>query len=140
VESLREASQVGERANESRGETLLHFTESSKGEDGRSKSSEEISRSSWAVGSHGGAGGYRSVQKGSKLRRGRAVDPESQGPSDLHVTSCIGDSRVEAPKDCNETCDIAIRDIPISSEPSISEDACQEIPRSRSSENRGFQR
>jgi hypothetical protein len=32
MESLREASQVGERANESRGETLLHFVESSKGE------------------------------------------------------------------------------------------------------------
>jgi hypothetical protein len=34
--------------------------------------------------------------KGSKLRRGRAVDPGSQGPLDLHVTSRIGDSRVEA--------------------------------------------
>jgi hypothetical protein len=35
--------------------------------------------------------------EGLKLKRGRAVDPESQGPSDLHVISCIGDSRVEAP-------------------------------------------
>jgi hypothetical protein len=33
---------------------------------------------------------------------------------------------------------IAIRDIPMSSEPSIVEDACQEIQRSRASENRSF--
>jgi hypothetical protein len=32
VESQREASQVGERANDSRGEKLLRFAESSKGE------------------------------------------------------------------------------------------------------------
>jgi hypothetical protein len=32
MESLREASQVGERANTSCGETLLHFTKSSKEE------------------------------------------------------------------------------------------------------------
>jgi hypothetical protein len=43
------------------------------------------------------------------------------------VISCIGDSRVEAPSCCNENCDIAIRDIPTSPEPSISGDACQEI-------------
>jgi hypothetical protein len=32
VGSQRKASQVGERENESRGETLLYFTESSRGE------------------------------------------------------------------------------------------------------------
>jgi hypothetical protein len=32
VESRREVSQVGERVNASRGQTLLHFAESSKGE------------------------------------------------------------------------------------------------------------
>jgi hypothetical protein len=53
----------------------------------------------WAVGSHGGAGRLQcKCGRGSKLRRGRAVDPESQGPLDLHVISCIGDSRVEAPR------------------------------------------
>jgi hypothetical protein len=45
IESLREASQVGEQVNESRGETLLHFVEFQR-ENGRSKSFEEISRSS----------------------------------------------------------------------------------------------
>jgi hypothetical protein len=124
--------------NESRGETLLHFAEFKGRTDGRNplRRFHEVPR---AVGSHGGA---RRLQckcgRGSKLRRGRAVDPESQGPSDLHVTSCIGDSQVEAPSCCNETCDIAIHDIPTRSEPSISEDTCQEIPRSRRSENRGF--
>jgi hypothetical protein len=56
-------------------------------------------------------------------RRSRVI-----GPSDLHVTSCIGDSQVKAPSCCNENCDIAIRDIPTRSEPSISGDTCQEIP------------
>jgi hypothetical protein len=42
---LREASQVGEQVNESRGETLLHFMDFIR-KNGRSKSSEEISRSS----------------------------------------------------------------------------------------------
>jgi hypothetical protein len=46
---------------------------------------------------------------------------------------------VEAPKFCNENCDIAIRDIPIAQNRPSVEDACQEIPRSRGSENRGFQ-
>jgi hypothetical protein len=32
VESRREASQVGEQVNESRGETLLHFVDSQRGE------------------------------------------------------------------------------------------------------------
>jgi hypothetical protein len=36
--------------------------------------------------------------KSFKLRRGRAIDFESQEPSNLHVVSCIEDSRVEAPK------------------------------------------
>jgi hypothetical protein len=49
---------------------------------GRSKSSEEISRSSEAVGSCGGAGSYTQVWKGSKLRRGRAIDPSQPGPLD----------------------------------------------------------
>jgi hypothetical protein len=39
------ASQVGEQVNESRGETLLHFVDSQR-KNGRSKSFEEISRSS----------------------------------------------------------------------------------------------
>jgi hypothetical protein len=70
----------------------------------------------------------------------RAVDLESQGPLDPHVTSHIGDSRGEVPSLCNKYCDIARSDIPIGSEPSIVWDACQEIPRSRGSENRGFAR
>jgi hypothetical protein len=65
--------------------------------------------------------------EGLNLKRGIVVDPESQGPSDLHVISCIGDSRVEAPNLCNKNCDIAIRDISMSLEPSISGDACQKI-------------
>jgi hypothetical protein len=72
------------------------------------------------------------TSEGLKLRRGRAIDPESQGPSDLHVISCIGDSRVKAPSCCNENCDITIRDIPMSPEPSINLDACQKIRGSRS--------
>jgi hypothetical protein len=73
-------------------------------------------------------GGYSvSVEEGLNLRRGRAVDPESQGPSDLHVISCIEDSRVEAPSLCNKNCDIMIHDILTSPEPSISGDACQKI-------------
>jgi hypothetical protein len=43
------------------------------------------------------------------------------------VISCIRDSRVEAPNLCNKNCDIAIRDIPMSPEPSISGDVCQKI-------------
>jgi hypothetical protein len=45
VGSRRKASQVGERANESRGETLLS-SQNPQGENGRTKSLEEISRSS----------------------------------------------------------------------------------------------
>jgi hypothetical protein len=41
----------------------------------------------------------------------KAVDPESQGPSDLHVISCIGGSRVEAARDCIKNRDIARCDI-----------------------------
>jgi hypothetical protein len=54
------------------------------------------------------------------------------------VISCIGDSRVEAAKDCIRNCDIAIRDIPMSLEPFFVEDVCPEIQGSRGSENRGF--
>jgi hypothetical protein len=36
--------------------------------------------------------------------------------------------------------EIAIRDFPIGSGPSIVRDACQEIPKSRGSGNRGFRR
>jgi hypothetical protein len=44
-------------------------------------------------------GGYgEKIPKSLKLRRDGAVDSESQESSDLHVVSCIGDSRVEAPK------------------------------------------
>ena len=44
-------------------------------------------------------GGYsENIPKGLKLRRDRAVGSESREPLDLHVVSCIGDSRVEAPK------------------------------------------
>jgi hypothetical protein len=56
------------------------------------------------------------------------------------VTSHIGGSQTEAPSCCNETCDIAIRDIPTSPEPSISKDMCQEILRSQSSVNQSFRR
>jgi hypothetical protein len=116
IGSLREASQVGEQVNESRGETLLYFVDYI-----RSKSSERFCEVPWAVGSHGGAGRLQCKRgRGSKLRRkGRAIDPESQGPLDLHLISCIGDLQGKAPRDCNENCDIAIRDIPISPEPSI---------------------
>jgi hypothetical protein len=74
----------------------------------------------------------------TNLRRGSAIDPESQGPSDRHVISCIGDSRVEAPKDCIRNCNIAICDIPTIPEPSISGDARHKIQGGRGSENWGF--
>jgi hypothetical protein len=38
------------------------------------------------------------IPKSLKLRRSRAIDSVSQGPSDLHVVSCIGDSGVGALK------------------------------------------
>jgi hypothetical protein len=44
VESLRETSQVGERENESCGETLLHFEDFIR-KNGQTKSFEEVSRS-----------------------------------------------------------------------------------------------
>jgi hypothetical protein len=55
--------------------------------------------------------------------------------SDLHVISCIGDSRVKVPNLCNKSCDIMIHDILTSPEPSINRDMCQEIQGSRSSKN-----
>jgi hypothetical protein len=58
-------------------------------------------------------GGYARTSEGFKLRRAERRS-ESQGPSNLHVISCIGDSQVEAPSCCNENCDIMIRDIPTS--------------------------
>jgi hypothetical protein len=78
IGSSREASQVGEQVNESRGETLLHFVESSKGRtDGRNPL-RRFHEVPWAVGSHGGAGRLQcKCGRGSKLRRGRAIDPES---------------------------------------------------------------
>jgi hypothetical protein len=80
------------------------------------------------------------MSEGLKLRRGRAVDPESQGPSDLHVISCIGDSRVEAPSCCNENCDIAILRYP--DEPRTVHQFGRVSEDSRKSEfgHRGFQR
>jgi hypothetical protein len=77
-------------------------------------------------------GGYgKKIPKSLKLRRGRAVDSESQKPSDLHVVSCIGDSGVEAPKLCSKSSEIARRDIPTRSESFVVEDACKEILSSR---------
>jgi hypothetical protein len=87
---------------------------------GRSKSSEEISRSSegrWILRRCKEVTARTSER--FKAQEGQSRRSESQGPSDLHVISCIGDSRVEAPSCCNENCDIAIRDIPTSPEPSI---------------------
>jgi hypothetical protein len=79
--------------NESRGETLLYSVDYIR-KNGWSKSSERFCKVSWAVGSHRGAGRLQCKRgRGSKLRRkGRATDPELQGPLDLHVISCIGDS------------------------------------------------
>jgi hypothetical protein len=82
-------------------------------------------------------GGYGENVRRFKAQEGQSV-VESQGPSDLHVISCIGDSRVEAPNLCKKNCDIAIRDIPTSPGPFIVEDVRQEIQGSRGSENRGF--
>jgi hypothetical protein len=70
----------------------FHFVDYTR-KNGRSKSSEEISRSSRIVRSCRGARRLRREDsKSLKLRRGRAIDSESQEPSDLHVVSCIGDS------------------------------------------------
>jgi hypothetical protein len=93
----------------------------------------------WVVGYHGGAGRLQcKCGRGSKLRREQSRRSESEGPSDLHVASHIGELRVKVPSCCNGNYDIAIRDIPIGSKPSIVWDTCQGIPRSRGSENWGF--
>jgi hypothetical protein len=68
--------------NESRGETLLHFVDCIR-KNGRSKSSEEISRSSegcWILRRCKVV--TAQVWRGSKLRRGRVVDPSQPGPLD----------------------------------------------------------
>jgi hypothetical protein len=99
VRSRREASQVGEATKESRGEILFFISWVTQGRtDGRNhlRRFREVPR---IVRSCRGARRLRREgPKGLKLRRGRAIDPESQEPSDLHVVSCIGDSLVEAPK------------------------------------------
>jgi hypothetical protein len=47
------------------------------------------------------------------LRRGRAVDPESQGSLDLHVRSCIRSSWRKGQRIDDENCEVARRDIPM---------------------------
>jgi len=93
MEILGEALQVGERANDSRGETLLHFTESSKGERMNENIWRRFREVLWAIGSHGGAGKlqYKCVKR-LESQEGRAFNPESLEPSNLHVALCIGSS------------------------------------------------
>jgi hypothetical protein len=47
------------------------------------------------------------------LRRGRAVDPKSQGSLDLHVRSCIGSSWRKGRRIDDRNCEVARRDIPM---------------------------
>jgi hypothetical protein len=118
--------------------TLSHSVDQER-ESGQSKSSKEIFvkfRESLDLAE--AQGGYKENVQRFKSQEGQSHRSESQGPSYLHVISCIRDSRVEAPSCCNENCDITRHDIPMSLKcPSMGTHVIRSKG-SQGSENQGF--
>jgi hypothetical protein len=82
--------------------------------DGRTEISEDISRDSECRRIFQKVqGSYRIRGRGSKLRKKRDHGFVLREPSDLHVASHIGSSRVRAPKYFNKSHEVARGDIPI---------------------------
>jgi hypothetical protein len=137
---LQEASQVSEQVDKFCGRTHRHFGGLRKGERTEKILWGDFVKFCGPLDLTEVQGGYSVSVEEVRAQEGQSRRSESEGPSDLHVISCIGDSRVEAPCCCNKNCDITIHDILTRSKPSIVWDTCPEIPGSWGLEHRRFQR
>jgi hypothetical protein len=93
VRSRREASQVCEAVKESCGEILFFISWIIQGRTDVQIHPRRFVKFRGSLDLAEVQGGYsEKIPNILKLRRGRAVDLESQESLDLHVVSCIGDS------------------------------------------------